>query len=394
MENFPNLLIISQSIPQSVYAGCSLLQRLLKTYPAEKLLVIGPTPHPNAELLSSRYEFIKQPLLDRLTKTRFASLYRSLDVFGWIPQLSISSITSKLKGFQPDVVLTLMQVQNYYHLAYRYANSQNLPLIVIVHDLPECFEPVENWATQRQLKKNTEVYQYATKRLCVSSEMRDHLEKVYGVRGNVLYPNRSETLSHRNIEYSFTLREPEVLTVGYAGSLAYGYGQQLEQMIPAFLQARAKLRIYSQSTLENNCPNIVTNCGYASTAEVTWELVKAECDAVILPYFWSDNYTMLYKTHFPSKLSEYLALGMPVLIFGPDYATGVKWGLQHPDDVLVVTENKAQLWSDALMKLRDSAQLRQHLSQAALSVGDQDFNPASICDQFLSSIQQSAFGLR
>ena len=311
MENLPNLLIISQSVPQNIYAGCIILQRLLKTYPPENLLVIGTTPHPNAEILATRYESIKHPL-DRLNRTRFASLYRSLDVIGCLPHLSINSITSNLKGFQPDVILTLMQVQSYYNLAYRYAKLQNLPLMLIIHDLPESFEPVKSWATQRQLRKNSEVYQYATKRLCVSPEMRDHLEKVYGISGNVLYPNRSEILTARKIEDSLVLKEPDVLTVGYAGSLSYGYGEQLEKMIPAFSDVGAKLRIYSQSKLETTLPNVVTNCGYAP-AEITWARVKSECDAVILPYSWSkDNYEMLYKTHFPSKLPEYLALGMPV----------------------------------------------------------------------------------
>lgn len=385
MENFPNLLIISQTIPQNIYAGCILLQRLLNTYPPDKILIIGPKPNPDTSLLASRYEFIKPPL-DRLSTTRFADLYRSLDVLNLVPKMSVDSIKSRLKSFKPDVVLTLMQSQPYYYLAYRFAKSYNLPLITIIHDLPETFESVENWAIQKQLEKNIKVYKYSSKRLCVSPEMRDYLESKYGISGDVLYPNRSEILTPRNIGDSFALKEPEFITIGYAGSLAYGYGDQLENMIPAFLKANVKLRIYSQSSLKIDLPNVVTNCGYAPP-EVTWERVKAECDAVILPYSWSnDNYAMLYKTHFPSKLPEYLALGMPVVIVGPDYATGIKWAMLNQNAVLLVTENNIQYWINALIKLRNS-QLRLHLSQTALLVGDRDFNPVSIRNQFLDEIK-------
>jgi glycosyltransferase involved in cell wall biosynthesis len=389
MNRLPNLLVISQAIPETVYAGSIQLHRLLSDYPAEQLLVIGPTPQPEAKILPCRYETLKLKL-ERLTRTRFATLVRSLRTLRALPEFSTNSIDALQKGFQPEVVLALMQVQPYYHLAYRYAKAHNLPLVLIVHDIPETFEEVAGWAKKRQIARNVAAYTYATQRLCISPQMADHLEDVYGCPGEILYPSRSEELTPRSSLESKTLKEAGCLTLGYAGTLSYGYGEQLQQMIPVFQQTQTKLRIYSHDLSFPQIPGLVTYCGYAATADDTWRRIKSECDAVILPYAWSEDPTLrnLYQTHFPSKLSEYLALGMPVLVFGPEYATGVQWGLSNPESVLVMTQNQPDQWAQVLDRVQESSDLRASLSQQAVMAGDRDFSPAESRHKFTTYLRQ------
>ncbi|MEQ8972134.1 MAG: glycosyltransferase [Coleofasciculus sp. C1-SOL-03] len=394
MDQLPNLLVLSQTIPQSIYAGSIVLYRLLKDYPKEKLLVCGSLPSSNAEILECRYEVLESPF-KRFERTRFSILIRSLRTFKIIPSFKNSTIESTLGGFKPDVILSVMQVQKYYFLAYRYAKYKNLPLILLVHDIPEVFERVYRWADKLQLARNAEVYQYAYKRLCISPEMRDKLSKKYGAEGDVLYPNRSDNLTPRPAHESIHLKQPGTLIIGYAGSLAYGYGIQLHRMIASFSEIGIKLRIYSDYVKGTHHPlsdlsDTVTYCGYAASPSETWSRVKQECDIVILPYCWINNkYQNLYKTHFPSKLPEYLALGMPLFIVGPDYATGVKWGLRNPEAAFVVTENNPAAWIRALTQLKESASLRQSLSQNAVSIGTRNFDPATIQNQFLHHLRQT-----
>ncbi len=389
MNRLPNLLVISQAIPETVYAGSIQLHRLLNNYPGEQLLVIGPSPQPKAKLLPCRYETLKLKL-ERLTRTRFATLVRSLRTYRVLPEFSVNSIHALQKGFQPEIVLALMQVQPYYHLAYRYAKTHDLPLVLIVHDIPETFEEVAGWAENRQIARNIAAYSYAAQRLCISPQMAAHLEHIYGCPGEVLYPSRSEQLTARSSLESATLKEPGYLTLGYAGTLSYGYGEQLQHMIPVFQQTQTKLRIYSHDSSFPLVPDQVTHCGYAATADETWQKVKSECDAVILPYAWSEDPTLqnLYQTHFPSKLSEYLALGMPVLVFGPEYATGVQWGLSNPDAALVVTQNNPAQWAQVLGQVQEFSDLRASLSQQAVIAGDRDFSPAESRHKFINCLRR------
>jgi hypothetical protein len=98
----------------------------------------------------------------------------------------------------------------------------------------------------------------------------------------------------------------------------------------------------------------------------------------------------LYETHFPSKLTEYLALGMPTLITGPAYATGVRWGLRHPHAAVTLADERPEQLLDALAALRDHAARRQQLASGALSAGERDFNPVHIRGRFLDTLRSAS----
>jgi glycosyltransferase involved in cell wall biosynthesis len=394
LDELPQLLVLSNEIPQSIHAGCILLQRLLKTYPPEKLLVVGPAMHPRAERLACRYEAVSIPLV-RLHTTRLATMKRSLDALGMIPGISLRTARSRLRGFEPQVVLSVME-ERFADAASRFAGAAGLPLVLIIHDKPELFDKVYGWAKTAQIRANAKIYRSASARLCVSPEMEQHLRELYGEPGAVLYPNRSEDLAPRPPEQAAELRQPPIFHVGYAGTLAYGYGSQLRELALALRGTQIRLRIYGQvdrasDPLANQLSDVVACRGLISPPEKLWDAVKAECDAVILPYAWESatDDIELYRTHFPSKLPEYLALGMPVITMGPEYATGMRWALGHPSAVISLTENEPGRWVAALTSLADSPQRRVALARAALEAGASDFDPAAIRRQFMDALIRS-----
>jgi hypothetical protein len=72
--------------------------------------------------------------------------------------------------------------------------------------------------------------------------------------------------------------------------------------------------------------------------EVLWKKFQEECDASLLVYAFDHADDDLYRTHFPTKLSEYAWQGMPMVMVGPAHATGILWGLDHPEACRVVTQ--------------------------------------------------------
>jgi hypothetical protein len=255
----PRLLILSDELPQSRNAGSILLWRLFQGYGLEargesgqpeaadhrttgprdeggekrqgalgegreearnfekdhcdiskdrsqaKLFVIGPKPHPEAQLLDCPYRELEMPLR-RLETSRLSLWKRSLQALGLVPLPSHRKLLKLLGGFQPQVVVCVMQNTPWILTAERTARKLGIPLVLIVHDLNEEFEKVFPWAKQALFEKNRYVYRAAARRLCVSPEMADYLEKRYGVPGEVMYPNRSEELQPRPLEMSLTLR--------------------------------------------------------------------------------------------------------------------------------------------------------------------------------------------
>lgn len=170
-----------------------------------RLFVIGPKPHPEAELLGCPYRELRMPLA-RLEKTRFSLHKRSLAALGMIPLPSHDRVMKLLGDFPPDVVVCVMANTPWILTAERTAQELGIPLVLIVHDINEEFEKVFPWAKQALFEKNRRVYRSAARRLCVSPEMAEFLEERYGVPGEVMYPNRSEELQPRPLAMSLTLR--------------------------------------------------------------------------------------------------------------------------------------------------------------------------------------------
>lgn len=349
-------------------AGTGPSQKLKNEHDA-KLFVIGPKTHAGAELLACPYRELSMPLR-RLETSRFSVWKRSLQALGLIPLPSQRKIQGLLGDFRPDVVVSVMQNTPWILTVERTAGRLGIPFVLIVHDVNEEFEKVFPWAERALFKVNRRVYRSAARRLCVSAEMAKFLEERYGVPGEVMYPNRSEELQPRPLAMSLspcgrgdrkqatggsghtadgqrhtaselttdsppaTSNRPQAaapLTLGYAGSLAYGYGEALVALISVLRETGARVLMSTPRPPEKlitllEATDVVEWMPHRADINEMWRTMQERADVMILPYANpAGPHELLYRTHFPSKLTEYLALGMPVIVSGPEFATGVKW---------------------------------------------------------------------
>jgi glycosyltransferase involved in cell wall biosynthesis len=286
-------------------------------------------------------------------------------------------------NFKPAAVVHVFSSLPYSEAAFSYSRRFSVPLVLIVHDDPEEFNGSYAWAgnlLRRQLRR---IYRHAASRLCVSHELERVLQERYGAAGNVMYPSRSEAIFPRPPQASLSLKEPGRLTLGFAGGLSYGYGPRLLELVPLLRKARTRVRVYGGNLPATDCSDVLLNQGRLDTPEEAWARIKHECDAVLLPYcFPNHGHQNLYRTHFPSKLPEYLALGMPVIIAGPGYAAGVKWGMRNPESCIVITEQDGEEWINVLTQLRNDGPLRLRLSQSSVAAENRDFDPVAIRSSF------------
>jgi glycosyltransferase involved in cell wall biosynthesis len=270
-----------------------------------------------------------------------------------------------------------------------------LPLVTIIHDDNEGFDRVYSFARGAQRKKDGEFYRFAVRRFCVSPEMEDEFVRRYGERGEVLYPNRSEDLEPRDPEMNASLRTPGRLTLGFVGNPNYGYGEQLVKMLPAIRQAGARLIVWGHAPGGAAAPlatarDVVDLRGFVPSNEA-WDAVKRECDAVVFPYLDPPGaMERMYSIHFPSKLPEYLALGMPIVMVGPECATGVRWAIRNPQVLAFLEGKEAPLWAGCLRKLADSPDERSRLAAASLAHSGSYFDPISIRARFVAALVSAA----
>ena len=165
----------------------------------------------------------------------------------------------------------------------------------------------------------------------------------------------------------------------------YGYGEALVEMLPALEQTGSRLRIWGPPPGQE-CRALAESAnvrleGFLPSPEV-WEPVKRECDAVILPYSSSKRMKELYSYHFPSKLPEYLALGMPVIITGPEYATGMRWGKCNRQAAVTASSSRIEELEPILQRLSTEGDVRVKLAQGAVEAAKKEFDPMRIRKTF------------
>lgn len=371
MSEPPRVLFLTSEAPHTGAAGAIVFHRLFLDYPSDRLLVVTNTPPPaGASRLACRY--VHMPLAaDRFNRTRFWPWKAILRSLGASSLLSLGAIDRRLQGFAPDVVVTLMQDSWYYDLAARFARRRGLPLGLFIHDLPHGFEPVPDWLKARQCRRDAAVYRQAAARLCVSCGMADWFFEEYGVPGEVLLPPRDDDAPHQKPETCRMLKTPGRLTLGYAGGLHYGYGEQLLALLPMLRETGTRLEYFGPPPAGVVAPlaaatDVIRFNGYAPTPTEAWRTLLTRCDVILQPYLNPPGrHERQYRTHFPSKLGDCLSLGLPLLITGPEYAGGVAWCLQHDDPALIVTDPAPAAFRAALEKLRVSGELRVNLATRA-----------------------------
>jgi glycosyltransferase involved in cell wall biosynthesis len=126
---------------------------------------------------------------------------------------------------------------------------------------------------------------------------------------------------------------------------------------------------------------------YAPRAELEEWLSQA--DALLVPMVFDARLRQRMETSFPSKMVEMAQLGKPLVVWGPDYASAIKWA-RHENRALCVTDENPLKLRQALEALADSRDEQQRLAQAAQAAARTDFNPDRIQQQFMASLQRVA----
>jgi hypothetical protein len=390
----PRVLLLTNEPPQTVGAGSIVFHRLFRDYPSVRLRVITNAPLvPAEQRLACRYD--RLPLLaDRINRTRLWPWRAALRALGAARLVPLGQIDRLLGDFRPEVVVTLMQDCWYYDLAARYARSRGLPLVLFVHDLPHGFEPVHSRIRSRQRRLDAAVYRQARSRLCISQGMVDYFVQEFGVSGEVLLPPRSDAPPYQSPEACRRLKQPGRLTLGYAGGLHYGYGEQLLRMLPMLRATGTVIELFGPAPAGSvaalrEATDVLHFNGHAATPETAWRGLLDKCDATLQPYLHPPGpHELQYRTHFPSKLGDCLSLGLPLLITGPAEASGMRWCLEHPGCALTATDPATEALIHALEWLRDDTELRISLATDAWKAS-QLFAAAPLRAQLLEHLAAS-----
>ena len=257
------------------------------------------------------------------------------------------------------------------------AERKSVPLHLMVHDdwprVANVPAAVRKWLDGSFGR----VYRQASTRLCVSPMMRERYLDQYGCDGEVIYPTRATNFK-LDPDPARQRKTNQPFTVAFAGTInTPGYIQALRSLRDAVASVNGKLAIFGPLTREDasldhlDGPNVELN-GLVKSGELLQRL-REEADALFVPMSFSPEDRANMEIAFPSKLADYTAVGLPLVIYGPEYCSAVRWARENEGVAEVIVQEDSDLLTETIRRLAQGAEFRVKLGERALEVGQRYF---------------------
>jgi hypothetical protein len=262
--------------------------------------------------------------------------------------------------------------------AAQLAMDARLPLHLIVHDHWLSLLDLHPAIKPRLDRRFGRLYRRAASRLCVSPFMEEEYRRKYGVGGQVLYPSRPKDCPAPDRPPQTYNKNGRPLVGAYAGRiLIAGYARLIAELANCLQRRGGTLLLFAPNSASDlrswglDLPSVFHQ-GQVDPGELILRLRK-EADFVFVPMaFDADGADYNMQVSFPSKLVDYTATGLPLLIWGPGDCSAVRWAQLHAPVAEVVTTRDAGAIDGALLRL-EQAEHRERLGRAAAEVGDKLF---------------------
>jgi len=382
---YPRLLYVGDVPVEASYHGSALLHRLLSDYPPKKLTIIETATQSETSRRLPQVNYLSCPIGNqRWLNTRFHPY-----VFAWFTQTgkrSAPKITQSLNGFAFESVLTVAHGFGWLAAA-EIAERRNVPLHLIVHDDWPRVADVAPAFRNLLDKRFANVYHQAQSRLCVSPAMSRSYGKRYGKPAQTIYPSRAATCAQYDEPPARLARNDHAFTIAFAGTInSTGYIRALAALQEALKPIGGRLLIFGPTTSAEAHQfglNVADVRGLVSSSELIANL-RNEADALFVPMSFDPADRINMEMAFPSKLADYTATGLPLLIYGPTYCSAVTWARENAGVAMVV--NSEPNLREAIALLANNPDTRIALGRRALTVGREYFTHDRAREQFYKTL--------
>lgn len=262
--------------------------------------------------------------------------------------------------------------------ASRFAKRHHLPLVSIFHDwwpdMVAAHSPVRK-ILEREFGR---LARESAAAFCVSDGMREALGSV--PNAVILPPIPADTPiarpPHRNPSQPF-----KIVCSGNLSEYGPMLGDGLEESLrhpEILLQVRGANPAWSEEIKAKMRANDRW-LDFAPRAEL--ESWLASADAFLVPMAFDPAMRRRMETSFPSKLCEFARFGKPIVVWGPEYCSGIRWA-RGSENAFCVTNPDPVILGKTLLSLAMISPARQ---ETILPVWH-DFQPPRIQKIFWGNI--------
>ena len=366
------VLVVSSVVPNARGSGGELvLHRHLKSNPGIESKVLS----------WKRFPF-RLKVIGKLREIGFRSVSRSWEcLFPVLPPNEM--VHESIHSFRPDVVLTVAH-GSWHMQARKIAKEFRLPLVSFFQDWWPDFPDVPlvfRSRVEREFRKTCAASDIAT---CVSDGMWQELGEPPNAL--VLHDIPSMARCERSTPDS---KLP--LRIVYFGNLSE-YGALIESALRVLNASdRVRLEVFGPSPLwtsgaEDEFRSRGVYRGFIPSNELAKSLQNFQAALVVM------SFTPLHRrrmtTSFPSKMIDAPQLGLPIVIWGPEYCSAVKWA-RRGERALCVTDPKPAALRQALDELAGSPSEQERLAKGARDAAAGEFNCERIQTEFVDALRRA-----
>jgi glycosyltransferase involved in cell wall biosynthesis len=323
-------------------------------------------------------------LIGKLRQLGFQSCSRSWEcLFPIFPSTKL--VHEFIKRFQPDVLLTV--AHGWWHIsARRVARELNLPLVCFFHDWWPDFPEIQVVFRSRVERQFRRTYLESDVAICVSDQMRGEL----GQRTNslVIHPVPSFTRSQAwTPDFDLPLR------LVYFGNL-HEYGPLIESALRTLDGSdKVRLEVFGATPLwkpgaEDYFRSRGLYHGFIPSEQLADSLQQFHAALVVMSFASAFRRRMI--TSFPSKIVDAMQVGLPLVVWGPEYCSAVQWA-RRADGALCVTDPKPSTLRRSLEELADSPSEQERLAKSARDAAAGEFSPERIQVQFVDALRRAIY---
>jgi glycosyltransferase involved in cell wall biosynthesis len=306
------------------------------------------------------------------------------------------AVADAVRDFRPDAVLTVPH-QFLWSAAADAAGELGVPLHLIVHDdWPSLITfrrsgPIADlarWSCRARLGR---VYRRAAARLCVSPGMEEQYRDYFGVRGTVLYPSRGDDSPSPRVRVRREAGGPPI--VAFCGMIHHDGTAALVRELAAILdQLGGRLDLYTSlgksDLAERALSSPAVRLRGFLPAEELGERIGESAHALFLPTSFEPRERTDVATLFPSKLADYTAIGLPVLIWAPADSSASRWARENPGATFCVTDRDSSPVRSAVMKLASDPSFAAKIAEMGIAAGNRSFDLAQARRIFREAIRR------
>jgi Glycosyltransferase Family 4 len=376
------VILISCIVPGNEANTNPVIYRHLKGVSDVQLLVVsdGPVPGFNHVVLKHR---LWSRVFKRIAKTYLKRW--GLDCQEFFLQCDPTRLTAICRSFKPDVILTVAH-DGLWRLAVKEARASKVPLVTIFHDWWPALSGTHEMIRPFLDKQFRALHQHSTVSLCVCEDMLAALGHRAGAE--VLYPIPSGCAPPTN---NSGARRDQVsgLKIIYLGNL-FDYGVMVQAALEATkehprirLEVGGRTQTWSSSFKKEMKERGVWHDFIPEEKLGEW---LATADAFLVTMRFEPRYRRYMETSFPSKITHYSQFHKPIVIWGPDYCSAVRWA-RRKNCALCITDPSPAALVRALETV--SASEMNRLADAARHLAKTEFNADLIQKQFLGALDRA-----